>query len=162
MRNAIASVFLMLLIATTALSFTSTQTATKKGAKTAAKNDEEILHDIQELEQSLREAFLEGKTAWWDRHLDEHYAGLNPDGVMVRKADLLQLYGSPDVKYEEVNLSDVSARIYDNCVIATSKSAIKGSYKGQDFSGDYYLVHMWVKENRDWMLAHSQATKVAE
>lgn len=126
----------------------------------APKNDEEIIHDIQELEKSLRAAFVDGKSAWWDRHLDEHYAGVNPDGKVVRKAQLIQLYGSNDVKYEEVNLSDMSARIYGDCVIAASQSEIKGSYKGQDFSGNYYFVHIWVKEGQEWKLAESQATKI--
>lgn len=127
---------------------------------TAPKNEEEIIHDIQELEKSLRAAFVDGKSNFWDRHLDEHYAGVNPDGKVVRKADLIQLYGSADLKYDEVNLSDMSARIYGDCVIATTQSEIKGSYKGQDFSGNYYFVHVWVKEGQEWKLAQSQATKL--
>jgi hypothetical protein len=153
-------VFLPLLISAVRFGSLGAQATGKKAVKTATRNDEQILHDIQELEQSLREAFLDGKSAWWDRHLDEHYAGLNPDGVMVRKTDLIQLYASPDVQYEEVNLSDVSARIYGDCVLASSKSAIKGRAKGQDFSGNYYFVHVWVKEDNDWKLANSQATRL--
>jgi hypothetical protein len=153
-------VLLPALISAAGPGFLGAQTTGKKAAKTANRNDQEILHDIQELEQSLREAFLDGKSAWWDRHLDEHYAGLNPDGVVVRKTDLIQLYASPDVQYEEVNLSDVSARIYGDCVIANTKSAIKGHAKGQDFSGDYYFVHVWIKENNEWKLANSQATRL--
>ena len=139
------------------------QTPSRKSAKTAAKttsNDEQIVHDIQDLERSLREAFVDGKSAWWERHLDDQYAGMNPDGQAVNKAKIIQLYGSPDMKYEEVNLGDMSARIYGDCVIAATKSAIRGSYKGQDFSGDYYFVHIWVKEGQDWKLANSQATKL--
>lgn len=160
MRNKIASLCILLVIAA-GFGFMEAQTSSKKVAKAAPKNnDEEIIHDIQELERSLRAAFVDGKSFWWERHLDEHYAGMNPDGRIVRKADLIQLYGSPDVKYEEVNLSDMSARIYDDCVIATTQSSIKGSYKGQDFSGDYYFVHVWVKEGAEWKLASSQATKL--
>jgi hypothetical protein len=154
------SILIVILVAVVALGLVGAQTSGKRAAKIAPTNDQEIIHEIQESEQSLREAFIDGKSAWWERRLDEHYAGLNPDGVPVRKADLIQLYGSPDLKYEEVNLSDMSARIYGDCVIASTKSAIQGSYKGQDFSGTYYFVHVWVKENNDWMLASSQATKL--
>jgi hypothetical protein len=138
------------------------KTARSAPKATAPKNEEEIIHDIQELEKSLRAAFIDGKSAWWDRHLDEHYAGLNPDGNLLRKTDLIRLYSSPDLKYQEVNLGDMSARIYDDCVIATVQSEIKGSYKGQDFSGNYYFVHIWVKEDQDWKLAQSQATRMPE
>jgi hypothetical protein len=138
------------------------QTPARKPPKAAPRNDDEIIHDIQELEQSLREAFVDGKSAWWDRHLDEHYAGLNPDGVPVRKTGLIQLYGSRDLQYEEMDLSDMSARIYDTCVIASTRSAVRGAYKGHDFSGTYYFVHVWVKEDSEWKLANSQATKLPE
>jgi hypothetical protein len=167
MRKATATirgflVVLLLLITAAGFGFLEGQTPAKKPAKTDPRNDEEILHDIQELEQSLREAFIDGKSAWWDRHLDEHYAGMNPDGAMLRKTDLIQLYGSSDLQYEEMDLSDMSARIYESCVIASTKSAIKGAYKGHDFSGTYYFVHVWVKEDNDWKLANSQATKLPE
>lgn len=161
MKNSIASLLIILAIIC-GFAFLRAQTTAKKALKSAParNNDEEIIHDIQELEKSLREAFVDGKSAWWDRHLDEHYAGLNPDGVIVRKADLIQLYGSTDVKYDEVNLSDMSARIYGDCVIASTKSGIHGSYKGQDFSGEYYFVHVWTREGQEWKLINSQATKM--
>ncbi len=139
------------------------QTSAKKLTRIAPKNEQEIIHDIQELEQSLRTALLDGKSAWWERHLQGHYAGLNPDGQSASKAETIKLYESPDVKYEEVNLSDMNARIFNgDCVIATSNSVIKGSYKGHDFSGGYYFVHVWVKEGTDWKLANSQATRLSD
>lgn len=160
LKNLIVSLLFILTFAY-GFAFLQGQTPAKKAARPApARNDEETIHDIQELEKSLREAFVDGKSAWWDRHLDEHYAGLNPDGVIVRKADLIQLYSSADVRYDEVNLSDMSARIYGDCVIASTKSAIRGSYKGQDFSADYYFVHVWTRESNEWKLANSQATKL--
>ena len=158
--SATIRVFLIMFTIAAAFGFVEGQTPAKKQAKAAPRNEQEILHDIQELEQSLREAFVDGKSAWWNQHLDEHYAGMNPDGVLVRKTDLIQLYGSPDLQYEEMDLSDMSARIYDDCVIASTKSAVKGAYKGHDFSGAYYFVHIWVREDNDWKLANSQATKL--
>ncbi len=133
---------------------------TAKPATKATSNDEQVLHDIRELERSLREAFIDGKSAWWERHLDDHYAGLNPDGQTVNKSKAMQFYGSPDVKYEEMNLGDMGARIYGDCIIASTRSTVQGNYKGQDFSGDYYFVHVWVKEGTEWKLANSQATKL--
>src|SRR5579864_5436353 len=127
----IPSIVLGLSMIVAGFGFVQAQTPGKKTAKPAAKgnNDEQIVHEIQDLERSLREAFVDGKSAWWERHLDSHYAGLNPDGQTVNKTGLIQLYGSPDLKYEEVNLGDMSARIYDDCVIASTKSTIRGSYK---------------------------------
>ena len=125
-------------------------------------NEQEILQDIQQLETSLRAAFEDGNTIWWDQHLDDHYSGLNADGRLLNKTDAIQLYKSPELKYEQVVVSNVAARIFNgDCVIATGRYDIKGSYGGRDFSGDYYFVHVWVKNRDEFKLASTQATKVA-
>jgi hypothetical protein len=159
-KSVLLSILLMILIIAAGFGFLEAQTASRKTARIPPKNEEEIIHDIQDLEKSLRAAFIDGKSAWWERHLDENYTGLNPDGQTAKKAATIQLYSLPDLKYEEMNMGDMSARIYGDCVIASGKSTVKGSYKGQDFSGDYYFVHIWVKEGTDWKLASSQATKL--
>jgi hypothetical protein len=153
----------ILLIIIAGFGLAGAQNAGKKMARIAPKSEQEIIHDIQELEQSLRTAFIDGKTAWWEQHLEEHYAGLNPDGRSANKTETIDLYRSPDVQYEEMNVSDMSARIFNgDCVIASGKSTVKGSYKGHDFSGEYFFVHVWIKELTFWRLANSQATKLPE
>lgn len=137
------------------------QTSAGKSARKAPANEQEILQDIQQLETSMRAAFEDGKTVWWDQHLDEHYSGMNADGRITNKADAVQLYNSPEIKYEEVVVSNVAARIFNGeCVIATGKASIKGSYGGKDIGGDYYFVHVWVKNGTEFKLASSQATKL--
>lgn len=132
----------------------------KAVARKPIANQQEILQEIRELEDTFRNAFLEGMSAWWVQHLDEHYSGLNADGQIANKEQAIKLYNSGGVKYEEMMLSDISARIFNgDCVLATGKIATKGSYKGQDFSGEYYFVHVWIKDGTDWRLASSQATK---
>ena len=138
------------------------QTSNKKAVpRKAPANEQEIIKEIQQLETSMREAFEEGKTAWWEQHLDDHYSGLNAEGRIANKADAIHLYGSPELKYEEMVVSDAAARIFNgDCVIATGKSEIKGNYKGQDIGGDYYFVHVWIKEGPDFKLVSASATKL--
>lgn len=137
------------------------QTSTGKAARRSPANEQEILQEIQGLETTLREAFVDGRTVWWEQHLDEHYSGLNAEGRIANKADAIHLYASAEIKYEEMVVSDVAARIFNaDCVIATGKAAIKGSYGGKDMSGDYYFIHVWIKDGVDFKLASSQATKL--
>ena len=163
-QSARLCILLIIIIAGTAgFGFVGAQTSGKKMARIAPASEQEIIHDIQELEQSLRAAFIDGRTAWWEVHLEEHYAGLNPDGRSANKAETIDLYRSPEVNYEEMNVSDMTARIFNgNCVIASGKSTVKGSYKGHDFSGEYYFVHIWIKELTVWRLANSQATRLPD
>ena|SRR5215510_3378194 len=138
------------------------QTSNKKAVpRKAPANEQEIIQEIRELEGSLRTAFMDGKTAWWATHLDEHYSGLNADGKIANKAETIQLNASPDLRYDEMAMSEINASIFNgDCVIATGKSEIKGSYKGQDIGGDYYFMHVWIKEGPDFKLVSASATKL--
>jgi hypothetical protein len=137
------------------------------GKKTAVRkppaNEQGILQEMRELEDTLRNAFLEGMSAWWVQHLDEHYSGLNADGQIANKQQAIKLYNSGEVKYEEIILSDISARIFNgDCVITTGKTTTKGSFKGLEFSGEYYFVHVWIKDGTDWRLASAQSTRTGK
>ena len=137
------------------------QTSVGKTARRPPANEQEILQDIQQLETALRAAFEDGNTIWWEEHLDDHYSGLNAEGRLANKTDAIQLYKSPELKYEQVVVSNVAARIFNgDCVVATGRYDIKGSYGGRDISGDYYFVHVWIKESNEFRLASSQATKL--
>jgi len=152
----------ILLILVAGFDLLEAQTSGKKALpRKAPANEQEILQEIRQLETSMREAFEEGKTAWWEQHLDDHYSGLNAEGRITNKADAIHLYGSPELKYEEMVVSDAAARIFNgDCVITTGRSAVKGSYKGQDIGGDYYFVHVWIKEGTDFKLVSSVVSKV--
>jgi Domain of unknown function (DUF4440) len=139
------------------------QTRRKTPAERPPLNEQEIVSEIQVLEQTLRTAVVDGKSAWWEKHLDEHYSGLEAERKVVTNAEAIALYSSPSLRYDEFNLSQITVRIFNgDCVIANGRSAVKGSYQDKDFSGPYYFIHVWVKEGPDWKLASSQSTKLPE
>lgn len=154
--------FFCIVLIITGASLMQAQARSGKPAPHPPANEQEILQDVQQLETSLRASFEDGNTIWWEQHLDDHYSGLNAEGRLTNKNDAINLYKSPELKYEQVVVSNVAARIFNgDCVIATGRYDIKGSFGGRDISGDYYFVHVWVKERDEFKLASSQATKVA-
>ena len=144
------------------------QTSGKHAPKTptkssAAPSDQEISKTILEFEETLRRAALAGDSTWWERHLDDNYIGVDPQGQISTKADAIQLHNSPDLKYEEIHLSDMTIRTYNSdTVIINGKSEIYGSYKGENIGGDYHFVRVWIKEGTDWKLAMSQTDRMAK
>lgn len=155
-RNGLLCMLLMM-----GMGWAQGQTSTKSAHRVPA-NEQEVLQEIQNLETSLREAFEEGNTVWWEQHLDDHYSGFNAEGRVANKSDAIQLYKSPELKYEQVEVSDVAARIFNgDCVIDFGKAALKGSYGGKDIGGQYYFVHVWIKNGNEFRLASSQMTKIA-
>lgn len=144
--------------------FQTGKRAPHKAAATApanAGNDKEIVTTIRELEESLRRAALHGDGSWWELHLDDNYVGVDPQGQTSSKADAVQLHNSPDLKYDEVNFGDFTVRTYNSdTVVLTGVNTIAGSYKGQDFSGNYHFMQVWIKEAAEWKLAVSQSGKL--
>ena len=144
------------------------QTSPKHTPKTPPKSsavptDKEISKTILEFEETLRRAALAGDSTWWERHLDDNYIGVDPQGQISTKVDAIQLHNSPDLKYDEINMSDMTLRTYNSeTVIIDGKSEIYGSYKGQNIGGEYHFVRVWVREGTDWKLAMSQTDKVAK
>jgi Domain of unknown function (DUF4440) len=127
----------------------------------SAANDKEIVTTIREMEETLRRAALHGDGSWWERHLDENYVGVDPQGQTSTKADAVQLHNSPDLKYDEVSFGDFTVRTYNSdTVVLTGVNTIAGSYKGQDFTGHYHFMQVWIKEAAEWKLAVSQTGKL--
>jgi len=144
------------------------QTSQKRAPKSPPKgsavpSDKEISKTILEFEETLRRAALAGDSTWWERHLDDNYIGVDPQGQISSRADAIQLHNSPDLKYDEINMSDMTIRTYNSdTVIIDGKSEIYGSYKGQNIGGEYHFVRVWIREGTDWKLAVSQTDKVVK
>lgn len=110
----------------------------------------------------MRRSALAGDGSWWERHLDENYVGVDPEGKISTKAEAIQLHSSPDLKYDEVNFGDFTLRTYNgDTVVLTGINTVSGSYKDKDFSGQYHFVQVWIKEGEEWKLAVSQSGKLA-
>ena len=141
---------------------TSRKPRTKAAPPTsAAETDQDISKEIMELEETLRRAAIAGDSTWWELHLDDNYIGTDTEGKTSNKAEAIQLHNSPDLKYEEIHLSDMTIRTYNkNTVIISGKSDIDGSYKGQNISGSYHFVRVWIKEASEWKLAASSVTRI--
>lgn len=140
---------------------TSPQRSPRKTSARAAVDDKAIVTTIRELEETLRRAALHGDSTWWERHLDDNYVGIDPQGGTSTKTDAIQLHSSSDLKYDEVNFGDFTLRTYNgDTVVLTGLSTISGSYKGKDFSGQYHFVQVWIKEGDEWKLTVSQTDKM--
>ena len=158
-----AAFLFVLLISCVTQAQTSGKRTLKTSPKSAVPNDKEISKTILEFEETLRRAALAGDSTWWERHLDDNYIGVDPQGQISTKADAIQLHNSPDLKYDEINMSDMTLRTYNSdTVIIDGKSEIYGSYKGQNIGGEYHFVRVWVREGTDWKLAMSQTDKVVK
>ena len=129
--------------------------------KKSAKDSGGAEQQIQKLEEQAKEASLKNDTAWFEKTLADNFVGVGGTGVVTDKSSAIGMRKSGDLKYEAIENSDAKVRVYGNTALASGTTTVKGSLKGQDFSGTYHYVRVWVKQGGQWKLAHFQATKAS-
>lgn len=149
-----------LLLALLLTSLLKLQAQTRKPT-VAARNQNVDVAAIQKLEEGTRLAALKGDAGWWDTYLADNFTDIDFQGKVSSKAQIMAMYRSSQVAYNTLNLSERTVRIFGDTVIVTGKMAAEGTYRGQNFSGDFQFTRVWVRTAFGWQLAASQATKIA-
>lgn len=81
---------------------------------------------------------------------------INSGGTVPGKAEQLDrvLHGKAPQKRTVIPDEFKLRAVYGNFALATDRTTLKGiMYKGHDFSGQYRVLRMFVKENGEWKVA---------
>ncbi len=161
MRTILAGFLICLLaVALAAGQQSDTGKSTKQDTKAATSSKTTGGEDqIKKLEQDWADATLKNGAAAVDQFEADDIVSTDPAGRVTDKAqDKQDLSG--DLKFDSMQLSDVTVHHFGTTAVATGTNTLKGSYKGQDISGKYRFTDTWVKRNGKWQVVASQSTKV--
>ena len=120
-------------------------------------------HDVQEverLERSFGEAVTRGDPRALDRLLADDFAGTNPLARVLDKRQTMAELVSRDYAVEWLVNEDIQVRLLGDLAVATARGVAKGSYKGQDVSGQFRCTRVWVKRRGQWQAVAAQATMI--
>ena len=117
-------------------------------------------------EQEVRQAIEKYRAALLRRDIPvleqiwtDDYFFVNASGEMLTKAQRLANLKSGATTLESINEEeDLKVRIHQNTAVATSRVTIKGQYSGQQTSGQYRSIHIWIKGPTGWQLVANQLT----
>ena len=120
-------------------------------------------------EQEVRQAIEKYRAALLRRDIPaleqiwtDDYFFVNASGEMLTKAQRLANLKSGATTLESINEEeDLKVRIHQKTAVATSRVTIKGQYSGQQTSGQYRSIHIWVKGPTGWQLVANQLTALA-
>ena len=114
---------------------------------------------IKKLEQDWAQATIKDGAAAVDQFEADDIFSTDPGGRLTDKTqDKKDLSG--DLKFESMDLADMTVHVYGNTAVVNGTNTLKGTYKGQDISGKYRFTDTWVKRNGKWQVAASHGTKV--
>ena len=85
-----------------------------------------------------------------------------PFGVVQTKAQRLAEIQSGDRKLELFSITDVQVRVYGDTAVVMSRAMLKGQRQGQDISGQFRGIDVYVKKQGSWQVVAAQATRIAQ
>ncbi len=96
-----------------------------------------------------------------DQLLSDDFTLINPAGKVLNKMQFLSDMGSGELKYDCLIYEDVVVRPYPDVAVVMGRIVRKGTFRGQDNSGQFRFIHVFVKHHQGWQVAVAQATRVA-
>jgi ketosteroid isomerase-like protein len=150
------NVVTLLLIAATPLVLG--QSMAKKAGDPSGNTEEAI----RQLHSELIQAQLDSNTATLDRLWADDHIFTNPLGVVQSKAQRLAEIKAGGRKLESFSVADVEVRAYGDTAVVTSRATLRGQRQGQDISGQYRGIDVYVKKQGRWQVVAAQATRIAQ
>lgn len=142
MKNALAVGVLCVV----ALSLAASQSATKA-------EDE-----IKKLEQDWAQVVSKNGATALDQYAADDILMIAPGGRVMDKVQYKTDLSSGDLKFESMELSDMTVHVYGDTAVVVGTHNLHGAYKGQDISGRYRVTDTWVKRNGKWQVVARAST----
>src|SRR5487761_1697966 len=148
LMNKTLTLSLIALLAVSPLAF-GQQTGKSAGN---AKLEKELWKVDQQWLEAARNKKLDVLQKLWTSQFFE----INSGGTVPDKAEQLDRVANGKAPEKRVVTPDEFKlrAVYGNFALATDRTILKGIvYKGRDFSGQYRVLRMFVKENGEWKVA---------
>jgi ketosteroid isomerase-like protein len=129
--------------------------AAKKKAPAAS-----VPNTLMQMERDWSQAGLKKDFKTLDRILADDWVSIDSLGQATTKAQTLAAMKSSQSSQQSIELGEMKVRVFGTAAVVTGTDVEKGSYKGQDSSGKYSWMDVFVKRNGRWQAVVSQSTKI--
>ena len=123
----------------------------------------EIRHQIDQLEDSWRDAILHRNVQAMDSLLAEDYTAITANGTLQSKEQTLENLRDGAVHFTSIELSDRRVRFYGHTALVTSRAEVAGTALDGDISGSYRYTRVYVRDPRgNWKIVSFEASPIRE
>ncbi|HYG99650.1 MAG TPA: nuclear transport factor 2 family protein [Terriglobales bacterium] len=120
----------------------------------------------QALENRFREyadALTKRDLATLDRIWASEYTFINPRGELVTKAQRMTNLKSGATEFKSINPQREKLQVHGDVAIDIGRVTLEGTkYGGQEGSGDYRYMNVWVKRQGQWQMLANQITLIGK
>jgi ketosteroid isomerase-like protein len=117
--------------------------------------------DLKALTQQWLDAYVKADTAFLKTVQADDWTFFDSDGTTMTKAQDIKELGDKTFVCKSASASDIKVKAMgDSHAYVTAMIKMAGTYKGEDFSGEYRATDIFEKKDGKWQAIHSQITKV--
>jgi ketosteroid isomerase-like protein len=121
----------------------------------------ESRHQIDQLEDSWRNAILKSNLPTMDRLLADDYLAITASGLVQTKAQTLANLKSGRMHMASLTIADRKVRFYGRTAVVTSLATVQASMPDGDISGNYRYTRVYVRDSAgNWKIVSFEASKI--
>ena len=115
---------------------------------------------LMKMEQEMTDAIVKSDFTVFDKYVGDNAALTDPGGIMSNKMQTMASFKAGDLKITSSKIDDMKVQMYGTTAIVTYRTTDKGTFKGEDISGQYRWTDTFVKIGGKWMMVASQGTEI--
>jgi len=123
----------------------------------------ESRHEIDQMEETWREAILKSNTTAMDGLLADDYLAITASGTLQTKEQTLDNLRSGRTHFTVLDISDRKVRFYGTTALVTSLAEVQGATGSGDISGSYRYTRVYVRNAQGaWKIVSFEASRIRE
>lgn len=121
----------------------------------------ESRHEIDQLEQSWRDAVVHRNVGAMDTLLADDYVAITSNGTLQSKDQTLANMRSGNVHFTSIEFSDRKVRFYGQTALVTSRAEVNGATPEGDISGSYRYTRVYVHDDHGgWKIVSFETSRI--
>jgi ketosteroid isomerase-like protein len=122
----------------------------------------ELIEEVASLNRQWMESYVRGDVGFLERYLSEDYSSTFPDGSVLDKKGEIEALKSGEIALHEMTPREMKVSLYGDTAVITGQSSIRAKAGGQEISGAYRFIDIWVKRSEGWCAVASQVTRISQ
>lgn len=144
-------IFLLLTFATGQQSKSASSTHSSKSTDAA----------LEKRFQEYADALTKRDLAALDKIWASDYTFINPQGQLVTKAERMANLKSGATEFKAINPQREKLKLHGDMAVDVGRVTLEGTkYAGQESSGEYRYMNVWMNDHGQWQLLANQITLI--
>jgi ketosteroid isomerase-like protein len=121
----------------------------------------ESRREIDQLEETWRQAVLTSNTAIMESLLADDYIAISSAGTLQSKEQAIDAMRSGQIHFSSIELSDRKVRFYGTTALVTSRAEVSGTSEEGDFASSNRYTRVYVRDKRGaWKIVSFEISRI--